>query len=244
LNGPASLDVVRFLLLVATLVFAQTFDVASIRPARNRNAESNLDSAPGGRLTATNITVRELIRLAFSVKDYQIERVAQWATDDGYDIAARTAEGRTQSLDEEKTLVRNLLAERFHLATHIERKPMAVYLLVAAKTGPKLAVNHAAKGSGSRKSCGRLTGTRLTSDTIAAVLTRQLDREVLNRTDLAGYFDFELNWTPDAGPCTSDAPDRPSFFTAIQEQLGLKLEPARAPIDFLIVDRLERPSEN
>jgi uncharacterized protein (TIGR03435 family) len=123
---------------------------------------------------------------------------------------------------------------------------------VAAKTGPKLTPHNDGTGTGSRKRCGHLAGTRLTLDTIATVLSRQLDRDVLNRTDLSGKYDFELDWTPDSGPCPvtdgTGAPTepavRPSLFTAIQQQLGLRLESAKGPVEVLVIDHVERPSEN
>ena len=88
----------------------------------------------------------------------------------------------------------------------------------------------------------------MTADAIAAILSRQLDREVVNRTALSGEYDMQPNFTPDAGPCApnadSDPSGRPSLYAAVQEQLGLKLEPAKGPVEFLVIDRVERPSEN
>jgi bla regulator protein blaR1 len=230
----------------------QGFEVASIRPNRTRSADSNLDSAPGGRLTATNITVRELIRLAYGVKDYQIERAPGWLESEHYDIAAKSAIPEKTSLAEEQSQVRELLADRFRLTTHRETKQTQVYLLVVGKDGPKLTAHDDGTGSGTRKACGHLAGKRLTLDTIATVLSRQFERDVLNRTGLPGKYDFQLDWTPDAGPCPLAADTEgsanpsapPSIFTAIQQQLGLKLESAKGPVDFLVIDRVERPSAN
>lgn len=232
----------------ASLAIAQSqvWEVISIKPNRGNSTDSNLDSAPGGRLTATNITVRELIRLAYGVKDYQIERSPGWVDGDRFDINAKNASGKTTTLDGERSQVRVLLEDRFRLATHRETKQGSVYLLVVGKNGAKLTPRDGS-GSGTRKGCGHLTGTRLTADTIATVLSRQLDRDVLNRTDLPGKYDFVLDWTPDSGPCPvaeGDPPVRPSFFTAIQQQLGLKLEPGKGPVETLIIDHIERPSEN
>ena len=222
-----------------------SFEVASIRPAHRNSADSNLDSAPGGRLTATNITIRELIRLAYDVKDYQIERAPGWVDSDRYDIAAKTADTARKSLEDERSLVRSLLVERFQLQTHLETKQAQVYLLVPGKEGSKLHLHKDGSGAGSRKGCGHLAGTRLTLDTVATVLSRQFERDVLNRTGLPGKYDFELNWTPDSGPCPNAAdPNLPSIFTAIQQQLGLKLESAKGPVNFLVIDRIARPSEN
>jgi uncharacterized protein (TIGR03435 family) len=230
---------------------SQGFEVASIKPSRNPSADSNLDSAPGGRLTATNITVRELIRLAYGVKDYQIEHAPGWLEGERYDIAAKSAAATTRSLDQEQSQIRELLTDRFHLATHRETKPMQVYLLVMARDGPKLTEHNDGTGSGTRRACGHLAGKRLTMDTFAAVLSRQFERDVLNRTGLTGMYDFQLDWTPDSGPCPTP-PDSeagsvtalPSIFTAIQQQLGLKLESSKGPVEFLVIDHVERPTGN
>lgn len=238
------------LLSAARAQQSQSFEVASIKPSRNNNADSNLDSAPGGRLTATNITVRELIRLAFGVKDFQIERAPGWLESERYDIAAKSAILEKTSLAEEQSQVRELLADRFRLTTHRETKQTQVYLLVVSKDGPKLTAHNDGTGSGTRKACGHLAGKRLTLDTIATVLSRQFERDVLNRTDLPGKYDFQLDWAPDSGPCPLAADSEgsasalPSIFTAIQQQLGLKLESAKGPVEFLVIDRVERPSAN
>jgi uncharacterized protein (TIGR03435 family) len=229
----------------------QSFEVASIKPSRNSTTDSNVDSAPGGRLTATNITVRELIRLAYGVKDYQIERAPGWLKGERYDIAAKSAIASKTSLEQEQSQVRGLLIDRFHLATHRETKQTQVYLLVLGKDGPKLTVHNDGTGAGTRTACGHLAGKRLTTDAIAAVLSRQFERDILNRTGMSGKYDFQLDWTPDSGPCPvspdsegGSAVSLPSIFTAIQQQLGLKLESSKGPVEFLVIDRIEKPSAN
>ena len=172
--------------------------------------------------------------------------------DQRFDIAAKNASGKTTSYEEEQSQVRELLADRFQLTTHRETKQMDVYLLVAAKNGPKLTAHNDGSGSGTRKGCGHLAGTRLTMDVIATVLSRQFERDVLNRTDLPGKYDFQLDWTPDSGPCP--APDgrdgsavvynHPSIFTALQQQPGLRLEPSKGPVEVLVIDHVSNPTEN
>jgi len=212
----------------------------TIPASRDTAAGANLDSAPGGRLTATNTTVRELIRPAYNVKDYQIAQAPGWLEADRFEIAAKAAVAKKTSLDDERSLVRELLEDRFGLKTHRQTKQPPVYLLVVAKGGAKLRENTAPSGSGTRKSCGRLAGTRITAD----VLSRQFERDVLNRKGLPAKYDFQLDWTPDSGPCPAaeGAPVRSSILTAIQEQLGLKLEASKGPVETLVVDRVERPS--
>lgn len=199
------------------------FEVASVKPNRSGSADSNLDSR-GGRLTATNISPRELIQVAFQVKDYQVARAPAWIDKERYDIAAKTADAAKVSREDLQPLLRQLLADRFQLATHRETKQPPLYLLVVGKNGPKLTAHNDGSGSGTRSGCGHLSGTRLTLDTLATVLSRHFECDVLNRTGLAGKYDFQLDWTPDSGPCAPAGSDLPSIFAAIQEQLGLKLE--------------------
>ncbi len=222
--------------------WAQTLEVASVKPSRSSAAGSNIDSVQG-RLSATNITVKELIRLAYGVRDYQIGQAPGWVNSERFDIAAKMVTGAGHSLQDEKSLVRELLAERFQLTTHLEPKQMQVYLLVVAKGGPRL-MAHDEAAPKIRAGCGRLIGRRVTAETVATMLSRQLEREVLNRTGLAGEYDVQLNFAPESGPCQADASGFPSIHTALQEQLGLKLEAAKGPVDVLVIDRVERPGEN
>jgi uncharacterized protein (TIGR03435 family) len=224
---------------------SQTLEVVSVKPSGNTSADSNLDSVRG-RLTATNVTVKELIRLAYGVKDYQIGRTPGWVDSERFDIAAKSVSGKGNGLEDEKSLVRELLADRFQPTTHREAKQMPVYLLVVAKGGPKLTAQNNA-GPKTRGGCGRLVGRRVTTDAIATMLSRQFEHEVLNRTGLSGEYDVQLNFTPDSGPCrvatdgqgglaATDPSGLPSIYTALQQQLGLKLESA--------IDHVDRPSEN
>jgi uncharacterized protein (TIGR03435 family) len=227
------------------------FEVASIRPNRSGSADSNMNSLPSGKLIATNVALRELIRLAYGVRDYQIAKAPGWIDSVRYDISAETASPKKVSHEESAAMLRELLVDRFQLALHRETKEGPVYLLTVGKNGPKLTEHNEGTGSGARGRCGHLTGKRLTLDTVARVLSRQFERDVLNRTGLNGKYDFELDWTPDAGPCSAAESEgatepfgRPSIFTAVQEQLGLKLEPAKGPVEMLVIDRVSRPSEN
>ena len=213
-----------------------------MKPSRDRNADSNLDSTTG-RLTATNITVRELIRVAYGVKDYQMERAPHWIDDDRFDIAAKSSVGKT-SREELGMQIQGLLTNRFRLTAHRETRQGSIFLLVVDKAGSKLRPHDEGTGSRARTTCGHLSGMRLTADVIATVLSRQLERDVVNRTALAGKYDFELSWTPDAGPCAGSAEGLPSIFGAIEQQMGLKLESAKGPVEVLVIDRVERPTEN
>jgi uncharacterized protein (TIGR03435 family) len=133
------------------------------------------------------------------------------------------------------------------MTSHRETRDLPLYSLVAGKNGPKLTQDNDGLFTRTRTGCGHLAGTHVTLDVLATMLSRLLEHDVLNRTGLLGKFDFQLDWTPDAGPCpaSAEAPDRPSFAAALQEQLGLKLEATKGPAEILIIDHLERrPSEN
>lgn len=225
------------------------FEVASVKPSRSDSAESNFDSRPGGRLTATNVSLRELIRLAFGVRDLQIARAPGWIGTARYDINAKAGSGRNPGDKDITPLLRQLLADRFRLTTHRETKELPVYALVVGKNGPRLTAHNEGSGARTRAMCGHLAGTRLTMDVLATVLSRQFECDVLNRTGLAGKYDFELDWTPEAGPCATTAESgepslHPSIFTALQEQLGLKLESTKGPVELLVIDHVEKSSEN
>lgn len=150
-----------------------------------------------------------------------------------------------------------LLADRFHLAIHRETKEQQGYALVVAKGGPKLrpAENKSDERQGMmRMGRGSVEGHDVPLDTLIHAISNQLGRPVTDRTGLTGHFDIKLQWTPEPGqsmmppgggpePPASD-PNGPSLFTALQEQLGLRLESQKTPVDLIVIDRVEKPSEN
>ncbi len=234
-------------LLLCTAAFAQTpqaFDVASIRPNHSGSTDSNVDSTAGGRLTITNETLRELIKLAFSVKDYEITGAPGWIDSERYDIAAKTASAVKVSLEDEKSLLRALLGDRFSMKSHVEQKEGTIYTLRIGKDGSRLTRHDDGTGTKARASCGHLLGGRVTTAVLATMLSRQLEHDVADDTGLPGKYDFQLDWTPDAGPCPGATADQPSIFTAVQQQLGLRLESAKGPVEILVIDHIQAPSEN
>src|SRR5580658_662985 len=141
---------------------SQAFEVASVKPSRSNSGESNIDSRPGGGLTATNVTLTELIRLAFGVKDYQIVRAPGWIGTARYDIDAKAGNARNASDKDITPLLRQLLADRFRLTTHRETRELPVYALVVGKNGARLTAHNNGSGARMRTGCGHLAGTRLT----------------------------------------------------------------------------------
>ena len=155
-----------------------------------------------------------------------------------------------------KLMFQTLLADRFQLKTHRETKELPVYAVTVGKNGPKLSkADPAGKGTQMSMGRGQLKAKKASIEQLAKLLGNQLGRTVLDKTGLAGDFDFELTWTPDVtgplgpkeggvdGPPPVD-PGGPSIFTAIQEQLGLKLESQKGPVEILVIDSVERASEN
>lgn len=146
-------------------------------------------------------------------------------------------------------MIRKILAERFGLQLHHEQREMPVYALAVAKGGPKMAANtsdpsgwmHQQNGENNGRHVEALKNTSMAD--LALILQFHVDRPVVDQTGLKGRYDFKLQWTVDDAPTTApDAP--PGLFTAIQEQIGLKLERVKAPADVLVIDKAERPGAN
>jgi uncharacterized protein (TIGR03435 family) len=219
------------------------FEVASIR----RNLTSGLNTRiniSGGRLAITNGSLKTLIRNAYEIESFQLAGEPRWLDTDMYDIVATTGSSEPISPDQLKLLLQNLLADRFQLKVHWETRKAPVYELLLDKNGPKFKENSGAqepgintqKGSGK----GRMQGTREPVSILASNLGNQLGRLVLDKTGLHGGYDWTLEWDLDL---TVDSP-HPSLFTAVREQLGLRLKAQKGPMETLVIDRAERPSEN
>ncbi len=240
---------------------AQTFEVASIKPNRTGARNSGFRRAGEGELNATNITLKRLIAYAYDVQDYQISGGPNWLDSERYDILAKpesSAESRPETAAARTALLRlrvqALLAERFQLVLHRTTKELPMFALVVGKNGPKLSETKQSQ-SELLTNGHHLTCQKVSMATFAKVfLQGQMGRSVQDRTGLTGEFDFTLDWVPDegqrrapgeeAGGTSSPGGDGPSFFTALQEQLGLKLEPEKGPVEILVVDGAERASEN
>lgn len=289
----------------------QSFEVASIKPsAPDTRGMMKMGTSPGGRYTASGITVKILIQQAYDLKDFQISGGPSWLTSERYDIVAK-ADMPNINRDQLKVLLQSLLAERFNLKVHRETKELPIYTLVVGKNGHKLhesevkpddapsaapppdagsrtVIAVAAGGGGApvggdpvkilggggaagvsaslpkgaavmRMGGGRLSATMAPISTLVTMLSQQLGRPVLDKTGLTGKYDFTLEYTPDEtqrsmgmgtgekpateSPLPSD-PSGPSIFTALQDQLGLKLEAQKGPVEILVVDHIERASGN
>ncbi len=177
---------------------------------------------------------------AWSVGPNQIVGGPDWLNTDRFEIEARA----DQPVDDDavlSVLLRGILADRFKLALHHETRTIEAYLLEVAKNGPKM--EKAAGGeSMDQAGNGRLDSRNTSMPHFAEVLSRQMDLPVVNRTGLDGVFNLKLQWAPEYARQTHDT--TPTIYTAIQEQLGLRLRAEKMPIDVLVIDHVERPSEN
>ena len=240
------------------------FDVVSIRQNNSGSTGGGGGPRPGGGYVLTNVLTRTLISIAYDIPAGRVLGGPGWLATDRYDISARGKESPTR--DEAAQMVRSLLTDRFRLAAHVEQRPLPVWVLVGARTdgqlGPGMrrsAVDcrdpdarkkaYASASPNARIVCGfqeqpgAFVGGGIELSTLIVVVGSASGRPVLDKTGLSGQFDVDLKWTPSLG---ADAPagDTVSIFTAVQEQLGLKLENGTAPLDVLVIDRIERPSEN
>jgi bla regulator protein blaR1 len=218
-----------------------SFEVASIRPNTSGDAGSGSTRDPG-RVTVYNMTLRDLIRQAYEVKLYQVTGGPDWLGSDRFDVVA-TTEGNPNQ-ERLRLMMQRLLAERFGLVIHRERKQLPAYMLLAARGGARLEKAKDGKRSFSIFPLrGIIRGTGSSTAELADGLSGILDRPVLDQSGLRGSFDFQLEYAPlSASGAAGDA--APSVFTALQEQLGLKLEPTTAPIEIIVIDRVEQPTEN
>jgi uncharacterized protein (TIGR03435 family) len=237
---------------LALALGAQTaaFDAASIKLNRSGSGSSSIRSSTG-RVTMENVSVKKVTLWSQGIPDDREYALTgpDWLATERFDIQA-TFPAEAQQM-QVRLMMQSLLAERFKLALHHESRQLPIYVLVVAKNGPKL---RAAPGDQSRTSgrSGRLQATATTIQKLADLLARMTGQPVINETNLNGAFDFNLEWSPDEteklnGPVEGApaAASGPSLFAALQEQLGLKLEGRKGPVDVLVVDHIERmPTEN
>ena len=243
------------------------FEVETIK--RNTSDGPAFLATTNDRFSATNFSLRLLIQNAFRLKPNQLVGGPGWL-DDHYDIIAKSPEPLTG--DRQREMIRSLLADRFKLATHMETRELPIYTLIVARSdgtlGPRMSVtkNDCASRTGrplvppaspsERPVCdwfgrtGSMIAGGIKVDTLAEMLSRNVGRQVIDRTGLTGFYDLDLSFNPDVAradsppgaPTSAIDTDAPGLFTALQEQLGLKLEAGSGPVEVLVIDRIERPT--
>lgn len=240
----------------------QRFEVASIKRTPNDPPGNRFSPTPG-RFYAEHVSVRFLIWYAHDIEDFRIIGGPSWIDSEKYDLDARAPGATLQQV--RGPLLRQLLEDRFRLVAHRETREIPAFVLTTARGGPQLRM--AADGAcqprvpgaplapGQRPAdfCGflgmggnDLRGTAIEMKDLAGILSMHLRRLVIDETGVTGKFNVALKWTPDDTVAGAPPPDGapPSFFTAIQEQLGLRLEAAQRPGEVLVIDRVARPTEN
>jgi uncharacterized protein (TIGR03435 family) len=193
--------------------------------------------------------VKTLIQAAYRVQDFQIIGGPAWIDAEGFDIVAtpdREIVFDNPATDAMPRMLQLLLEDRFQLKVHRETREMSVYAMVIGRTGPKLQEAKQADGKnwGFNYGPGGLTATNAPMSVFSDWLSGQVGRSVINKTDLNGYFDFTLRFVPDPLATKEPVPEGPSIFTALQEELGLRLESDKGSVEVIVIDSVQRPSEN
>ena len=230
------------------------FEVASVKPSKPDALGGGIKPTPSGQgYIATNVPVKLMILLMYHLNNRQVSGGPAWLNTDLYDIEAK-ADG-PHNVDDLHTMFQNLLADRFNLKFHKETRVLPAYELVVDKSGPKLTENPSPESFDipiRPTGRGKLEATHCSMSYFAWNLSLRLDQPVLDQTGLGKFYDFKLEWTPepppgagfaggDANPPPASGPD---LFTALREELGLKLESHKGPVEIMVIDHIEKPSEN
>jgi uncharacterized protein (TIGR03435 family) len=234
-----------------------SFEVATIKPTKP-DEQRKLLMIRGRRFETVNMSLTDLISFAYGVHSKQVLGAPAWADTDKFDITAQPDLDGAPNDKQVKGMLQKLLAERFKLTFHHDKKELSVYVLSAAKSGSKLSKSQGDPNglpSLGFRQLGALNVRNASMGDFAGVLQGAvLDRPVVDQTGLTGRFDFTLNWTPDDSqfggmaahlpPPADIASAPPGLYIAIQEQIGLKLDATKAPTDVLLIDHVEKPSDN
>ncbi len=245
------------------------FEVASVKRAVPGTPGGRVQFLPGGRFVGDNVSLEFMIQQAYGLRDFQVIAAPQWKAilGDGFDRRYQV-EGRgpeSASQEQLKEMLKTLLADRFQLRVHKETKDLPIYALVRAGGEVKGARAPDGKGGGMESVApGWIRGVGIRSSVLAESLSRYVDRPVFDRTNLTDVLDFDLTWTtletpadtPGCHPSFQEMAKRasryalgatascPSIFTAVREQLGLRLDAQLGPVEVLVIDSLQFPTEN
>ena len=233
-----------------------TFEVATIKLSRPDEHGPRFWFEPR-RFSVIHTSVSNLVKFAYGLQQRQLAGVPDWVTSENYDISAEPDGEGEPSIKQWRSMVKKLMADRFQLKCHYEKRELTVYALTVAKTGAKMTRSQgdpgmvAGLGFGPPGSFGATNATM--ADFSEAMGQAVLDRPVVDQTGLTGRFDFRLTWTADETqfgavggykPAAENADAPPDLFTAMQQELGLKLESTKAAVDVLVIDHIEKPSAN
>jgi uncharacterized protein (TIGR03435 family) len=234
-----------------------SFEVASIKPSTPGDRTKFATMQGGHQFAVRNYRVKDLVAFAYNLPQRLVSGGPAWADTDSYNILAATPGEAPPDRDGQMAMMRTLLADRFKLAFHTERKEFAVYALTVAKGGIKF--NESTKSDEQPLAATIFPGEKafvparsVTMGQFASMLQRGvLDRPVVDKTNLTANYDFDLEWAYDDTQFTGNLPaiasehaTKSDLFTALQQQLGLRLESSRDRIDVIVIDSVERPSQN
>ena len=242
---------------------AQAYDVVAIKPNKSGSGRTSI-STNNDSYSAANVSLKQMLSNAYDVKDYLISGLTGWANSDRFDVNAKIVDMDADALkkltDEQRNaMLQQMLADRFHMKVHLQTEVLPIYEMIVAKGGPKITAvepigpdpdadrNRDFKGmsrGNMRVSNTELTAHDVPLDNLAYALSGRLSRTVVDKTGLKGKFDLSLTWSPDDESAAASDSSAPSLFTALQEQLGLRLQPAKGPVEALVVEHVEMPSEN
>ena len=225
------------------------FEAVSIKP--NTSGSGNVSvTTTRGQLMGTNMPVRMLVRMAHGVQDFQVVDLPDWAENGRYDVTAR---GVNETGEPFRARLRQMLVDRFAAQMTRGTRELPIYALVVNRPGtlgPSLKATTIEDCSVQGSGCGTSINNRVVRATavemasLSVTLAAFVGRTVIDRTGLSGRYDAQLSWTSDPRGAAAPGDDGPSIFTAVQEQLGLKLDAQRGPVDVVIVSRLERATED
>lgn len=224
------------------------YDVVSIKP--NKSGSGNVSiHTDDGNFDATNVSLKNMLLNAYGLKEAQLVDLPAWGDSTRFDIRAKILEPDLKilgklSADQWRSMLQPILTDRFALKFHTESKVLPVYELVINKGGPKFQVSASPQHGDSINTHNRnLVATSVPMTSIADWLSSQVQRVVIDKTGLTGKYDLALKWSADDGPPPeADAP--PPLITALQEQLGLRLQPAHDSVQTFVIDHVELPTEN
>ena len=238
-----------------------TFDVVSVKPNKSGSTDQSWGMNPDG-LTGRNVHLHTMLLMAYQLHDDELINEPKWSDTDGWDIDARiSAEDMaamgTLTYAQRLSMMQAILSDRFGLKTHRETRELPVYTLTVAKGGQKMTPSKIDPSQPMmegmpgvlnyrRAKSAIITASMASMSGLAEELSDGVGRKVVDGTGLTGRYDFTLKWTPDEDMNGGTAPDSsaPSLFTAVEEQLGLRLVSAKSPVAVLVIDAIERPSQN
>ena len=236
------------------------WDVATVKPHASDDPSMSWRMTQDG-LSLINLPLEQMLCSAWDLKPYQIEGLTGWMKSSTFDLTAKVSGDNVAAYNKLNTaqrrqMLQNLLSERFHLKVHTETRTLPLYDLVVDKSGSKLmpttvlipsspeeekAHPEKYKGSSTSMGPGMFEGTAIPVRSLGGQLANAVSKPVHDATGLTGSYDIKLHYRPDDAPSTGDASDAPSIFSALQEQLGLKLVPTKGPVEILVVDAAQKP---